>query len=259
LSGKVTRFSVLITCFNYRQYVEQAINSALAQSLAPSEIIVVDDGSTDGSAQFLKERFVPIEGIQIITTPNRGHLAAICEGFFRSTGDAIALLDADDTWEPSYLERVSEQLSKQESFWLERLRNDRRASIDPPRSGTGSGNIPGARRNRTGGHPSTRQPSGPIRTWLRRCHYHATGAAAGAAVIGSALDLLEARASEAPSEAAPCAAGFTSTVFTASASVVGVSSPSARVCCQSLSATGSGSMLSLCHHASSSPERWSSL
>jgi glycosyltransferase involved in cell wall biosynthesis len=116
LSGKVTRFSVLITCFNYRKYVEQAINSALAQSLAPSEIIVVDDGSTDGSAQFLKERFVHIEGIQIITTPNRGHLAAICEGFFRSTGDAIALLDADDTWEPSYLERVSEQLSKQDSI-----------------------------------------------------------------------------------------------------------------------------------------------
>ena len=41
------------------------------------------------------------------------------------------------------------------SSWFERLRKDCRASIDPPRSGTGSGNIPGARRNRTGGHSST--------------------------------------------------------------------------------------------------------
>jgi glycosyltransferase involved in cell wall biosynthesis len=116
LSEKVTRISVLITCFNYRQYIEEAISSVLSQSLAPCEIIVVDDGSTDGSAHFLKERFGHIESIQIVTTPNRGQLAAICEGFLRSTGDAVALLDADDTWHPNYLERVSEQLSKQRSI-----------------------------------------------------------------------------------------------------------------------------------------------
>jgi glycosyltransferase involved in cell wall biosynthesis len=116
LSGKVMRISVLITCFNYRQYIEQAINSVLAQSLAPSEIIVVDDGSTDGSAQLVKERFGHIENIQIVTTPNQGQLAALCEGFLRSTGDVVALLDADDTWDPNYLERVSEQFSKQDSI-----------------------------------------------------------------------------------------------------------------------------------------------
>jgi glycosyltransferase involved in cell wall biosynthesis len=110
------KISVLITCFNYREYVEQAINSALAQSFAPSEIIVIDDGSTDGSAQLVKERFGHLEKIQIVTTPNRGHLAAIGEGFLRSTGDIIALLDADDTWDPSYLERVSDLFSKQDSI-----------------------------------------------------------------------------------------------------------------------------------------------
>ena len=77
---------------------------------------MVDDGSTDGSGQLVKGRFGHVENIQIVTTPNRGQLAAICEGFLRSTGDVIALLDADDTWDPSYLERVSEQFSIQVSI-----------------------------------------------------------------------------------------------------------------------------------------------
>jgi glycosyltransferase involved in cell wall biosynthesis len=116
LSAKDISISVLITCFNYRQYIEDAINSALAQTFAPSEIIVVDDGSTDGSGKIVKERFGHLEKIQILTTPNRGQLAAIREGFLKSTGKIIALLDADDTWNPNYLERVSEQFSKQDSI-----------------------------------------------------------------------------------------------------------------------------------------------
>jgi glycosyltransferase involved in cell wall biosynthesis len=134
------RISVLVTSFNYREYIDQAINSVLAQSLAASEIIVIDDGSTDGSVQLLKERFGHIQNIQIVPTSNRGQLAAICEGFLRSTGDAVALLDADDTWNPSYLECVSEQLSKnvstdfvmvnmkffgaQDGFWSGSMRNE---------------------------------------------------------------------------------------------------------------------------------------
>jgi glycosyltransferase involved in cell wall biosynthesis len=109
------KISVLVTSFNYRQYVDHAISSVLAQSYAPIEIIVVDDGSTDGSQQFLEERFGQVETIRIVTTPNRGQLAAICEGFLGSTGDAVALLDADDTWDPNYLERVSNQFSRTNS------------------------------------------------------------------------------------------------------------------------------------------------
>jgi glycosyltransferase involved in cell wall biosynthesis len=115
VSGKIAKISVVTTCFNYRQYIAHAINSALAQSLAPCELIVVDDGSTDGSAELLKERFGHMENIQIVSTPNRGQLAAICEGFHKSSGDIIALLDADDTWDPNYLERVWEHLSKDHS------------------------------------------------------------------------------------------------------------------------------------------------
>jgi glycosyltransferase involved in cell wall biosynthesis len=105
-----------VTCFNYRQYIEEAINSVLTQSFSPREIIVIDDGSSDGSFEVLKQRFGSIQNIQIESTPNRGQLAAICEGFRRLAGDAVALLDADDTWDPNYLQRVSEQFSQNASI-----------------------------------------------------------------------------------------------------------------------------------------------
>ena len=115
LAGPTTTISVLVTCFNYRQYIEEAINSVLTQSFSPREIIVIDDGSSDGSLEVLKQRFGSNQNIQIVSTPNRGQLAAICEGFRRLAGDAVALLDADDTWDPNYLQRVSEQFSQNAS------------------------------------------------------------------------------------------------------------------------------------------------
>jgi glycosyltransferase involved in cell wall biosynthesis len=114
--GKPPKISVVITCFNYQRYIEHAIDSVLAQSHAPTEIIVIDDGSTDGTTPFLRDRFGHVDAIQVITTPNRGQLAAFCEGVRRSTGDVVSLLDADDTWDPSYLERISEELSRRESI-----------------------------------------------------------------------------------------------------------------------------------------------
>ena len=56
----------------------------------------------------------------------------------------------------------SQATTNTKSFRLARLRNELRVSIDPPRSGTGSGNIPAGRRKRTSGDPITRHPSGPI-------------------------------------------------------------------------------------------------
>jgi glycosyltransferase involved in cell wall biosynthesis len=56
MSTRSTTFAVVVTCYNYKDYVAEAVDSALAQSRAAAQIIVVDDGSTDGSTQLLRER-----------------------------------------------------------------------------------------------------------------------------------------------------------------------------------------------------------
>jgi glycosyltransferase involved in cell wall biosynthesis len=101
-------FSVLISNFNYRSFVGEAIQSVLAQSLAPSEIIVVDDGSTDGSLEYLRQSFGGIPKVKIVATANRGQIASMVEGFRHCTGDVISFLDADDNWNSGYLERVAQ-------------------------------------------------------------------------------------------------------------------------------------------------------
>lgn len=99
--------SVLITSYNYRNYVVEAIESALSQSVPPHEVIVVDDGSTDGSADLLQEKYRAHAVVQILCTPNRGQLAAFVTAFRKSTGGVIAFLDADDRLRPGYLDRIA--------------------------------------------------------------------------------------------------------------------------------------------------------
>lgn len=106
-SGSLERFSVLVSSYNYQDYVVQAVESALAQTLPPHEVIVVDDGSTDESMNRLQSCFSQDSRVQILVQPNAGQLAAWITGFSRSSGDFIALLDSDDLWEPGYLEAMA--------------------------------------------------------------------------------------------------------------------------------------------------------
>lgn len=104
--------SVVVTNHNYRDFAAEAIDSALAQTQAPLEVVVVDDGSTDGSAQFLQERYGTEPRVRLITTENRGQLAALRTAVAACTGDAIAFLDADDCWLPDHLEVVGGILAR---------------------------------------------------------------------------------------------------------------------------------------------------
>lgn len=99
--------SVLVSCHNYRELVVEAIDSALAQSLPPLEVIVIDDGSTDGSGEMLEARYAGHPVVTVIRTPNRGQLATFVAAFRASRGDIVAFLDADDRWRPQYLERIA--------------------------------------------------------------------------------------------------------------------------------------------------------
>lgn len=98
------RFSVIVTCYNYGQYVAAAVESALSQSYPHVEVVVVNDGSQDDSLQVLS-RFGG--RIKLIDQPNQGSIPAYNRGFVESTGDVIVLLDADDLLEPDALSSVA--------------------------------------------------------------------------------------------------------------------------------------------------------
>lgn len=93
--------SVVIPCYNGAAYLRETLESALAQTHAPLEVIVVDDGSTDDSAA-IAESFGP--PVRVIRQENRGESAARNVGVRASRGDWIAFLDADDLWDPCKLE-----------------------------------------------------------------------------------------------------------------------------------------------------------
>lgn len=95
--------SIIIPTFNREDIVGRAIDSALAQTYERKEIIVVDDGSTDGTLDLLK-KYEPA-GVRIIAQQNRGPSAARNRGVCESRGQLLAFLDSDDVWLPEKLER----------------------------------------------------------------------------------------------------------------------------------------------------------
>ena len=103
--------SVVIPTYNCSRFVGDAIESVLAQTRVPDQIIVVNDGSTDDTAavvqQYRDGRIVYIE------QANGGIAAARNRGLSIATGDYIGFLDADDRWLPSMLERQLALLERQ--------------------------------------------------------------------------------------------------------------------------------------------------
>ena len=94
--------SVVIPAYNGEKFVANAIRSALAQTYPPLEIIVVDDGSKDGTVGVIAGFPAPV---CLLRQSNGGPASARNHGIREAKGDWIALLDADDTWLPHKLER----------------------------------------------------------------------------------------------------------------------------------------------------------
>jgi glycosyltransferase involved in cell wall biosynthesis len=92
--------SVVIPCFNGEKYLAEAIRSALCQTYRPLEVIVVDDGSTDGSRRIIDEF---ASQITTVRQANSGLPAARNAGISASKGALLAFLDCDDYWDPEFL------------------------------------------------------------------------------------------------------------------------------------------------------------
>lgn len=97
----IVTISVVIPCYNAARFIGAAIESALAQTRRPEEILVVDDGSMDESAA-VAERYGPM--VQVLRRPHEGTSAARNAGLAAATGELVAWLDADDLWLPEKLE-----------------------------------------------------------------------------------------------------------------------------------------------------------
>jgi len=91
--------SIIIPTFNRANCIRDAIESAQAQTYPAKEIIVVDDGSSDDTAQRVSE----INGVQYLYQPNQGHGAARNRGLRAAQGEYIASLDSDDLWDEDFL------------------------------------------------------------------------------------------------------------------------------------------------------------
>lgn len=99
-------FSVVVPLYNKKTEVERALRSILTQGVDDIEIIVVDDGSTDGSAQEVRK--IQDARIRLVTQPNMGVSAARNWGIEEAKGDLIAFLDADDEWLSNFLCTIRE-------------------------------------------------------------------------------------------------------------------------------------------------------
>lgn len=95
--------SIIIPAYNSQASVGAAIDSALAQTRAPLEVIVVDDGSTDDTGKLIASYG---DKVVHLTQENAGQGAARNKGLAQAKGEFVALLDADDYWEPQFLERM---------------------------------------------------------------------------------------------------------------------------------------------------------
>jgi glycosyltransferase involved in cell wall biosynthesis len=101
----------IIPLFNGARWIEQSIRSVLAQTCAPDEFIVVDDGSTDDGPRIV-ERLAQSHPIRLLRKPNGGQSSARNFGVAHSKSALIALLDQDDAWYPHHLATLIEPFRK---------------------------------------------------------------------------------------------------------------------------------------------------
>ncbi|NGY35939.1 glycosyltransferase family 2 protein [Flavobacterium sp. XN-5] len=102
-------FSVIIPLFNKEEFIEATLYSVLNQSYADFEVIIVNDGSTDNSAQIIS-KFTDSR-IRVFTKENYGAAAARNYGIEKSQSNYISFIDADDYWHPTFLQEMLKKIN----------------------------------------------------------------------------------------------------------------------------------------------------
>lgn len=106
------RLSVIIPLYNKAPYVAKAITSVLAQTFTDYELIIIDDGSNDKSVEIARRVIDGHMNCRLIQQSNSGVSVARNNGVVASRGDYLCFLDADDWWEPTFLEEMSKLIGE---------------------------------------------------------------------------------------------------------------------------------------------------
>ena len=104
------RVSVIVPLYNKAHYIRRALDSIAAQTFSDFEVIVIDDGSTDGGAALA--RAYPDPRVRVLVQENQGPGGARNRGVREARGELLAFLDADDEWTPEYLSTSVRLLGK---------------------------------------------------------------------------------------------------------------------------------------------------
>lgn len=134
--------SCIVPAFNSERYLAEAIDSILAQSYRPIEVVVADDGSEDGTSEIAETYGPPV---QVVRQASQGPAATRNFGLRASRGDFVAFLDADDLWHPEKLARQIERfevrpeldvsVTHAQMFWIDSLAEEARSYENMARSG----------------------------------------------------------------------------------------------------------------------------
>ena len=106
--------SVIIPAYNSKPYIRTTVQSVLAQSMKDTEIIVIDDGSTDGTGEHLSPF---LDRITLLRQDNKGPSAARNAGLKSANGEYVAFLDSDDLWLPDRLQKVLDAIAQGPFAW----------------------------------------------------------------------------------------------------------------------------------------------
>jgi glycosyltransferase involved in cell wall biosynthesis len=133
--------SCVVPAFNSERYLREALDSILAQRYRPLDIVVADDGSSDGTAAVASGYGA---NVRLVTQPTAGPAATRNLGIRSSRGDFIAFLDADDLWHPEKIERQMASFERRpelgvstthiQNFWIDELSEERERLRDDPRA-----------------------------------------------------------------------------------------------------------------------------
>lgn len=116
--GSAPLVTVVVPAYNAGRFVEEAVRSALRQTYADLEVVVVDDGSTDDTAERVRALCAADPRVRLLQQENGGVAAARNRGIAAARGALIAPLDADDVWYPAKLERQVEVMARDDTLGL---------------------------------------------------------------------------------------------------------------------------------------------